>query len=210
MEARDLVLHQLKNIFCVNESLIDIQDNYIFEKAEKAAVNALYSFNNKYIQGQKINPFNGVMYTNYLYWLSRFFYENENIEMADKIYGLNKMMNSVDLFYAIKLPLIWTCEHPLGSVMGRADYGERFVFYQGCTVGGNRKDATIYYPRIGENVTMYSNSKVLGSSIIGNNVTLAANAYVINQKIPDNSIVFGQSPNIVIKEKRITQNKREI
>ena len=45
-------------------------------------------------------------------------------------------MNSVDLFYAIELPQKFGAEHPLGSVMGRAKYGDGFFFYQGCTVGG--------------------------------------------------------------------------
>jgi serine O-acetyltransferase len=139
------------------------------------------------------------MYTNFLYWLSRYLYEENDEELASKVYGLNKMCHAVDLFYAIKLPTIWSCEHPLGSVMGRAEYGDRFFFYQGCTVGGNIHKGTISYPLIGHDVKMYSNSKVLGKSHIGNNVIIAANTYIINQDVPDNSIVFGQSPNIIIK-----------
>ncbi len=48
---------------------------------------------------------------------------------------------------------------------------------------------------------MYSNSKVLGRSHIGDYVTLSANAYVINEDIPDNCMVFGQSPNLIIKKR---------
>ncbi len=55
---------------------------------------------------------------------------------------------------------------------------------------------------------MFSNSKVLGESVIGNNVIIAANAYVINQNIPDNSIVFGQSPHNIIKENYIGSESR--
>ena len=47
---------------------------------------------------------------------------------------------------------------------------------------------------------MFSDSKILGNSHIGNNVILAANACVINQDVPNNYIVFGQSPNIVLKK----------
>ena len=98
------------------------------------------------------------------------------------------------------LPEIWSCEHPLGAVMGRAVYGNRFFFYQGCTVGGSEKGNETYYPIIGNDVLMYSNSKVLGRCRIGNHVVFAANAFVINQDIPDNCIVFGQRPNLVIKQ----------
>ena len=108
---------------------------------------------------------------------------------------MNKMLNAVDLFYAIDLPEHWNCEHPLGSIMGRAKYGDCFFFYQGCTIGGNHTD----YPTLGNYVTMFSNSKVLGKSHIGNNVIISANAYVKDTDISDNSIVFGQYPNLIIK-----------
>lgn len=122
-------------------------------------------------------------------------YKSSHAEIADKVYCLNKLLNAVDLFYAIEFPEHWSCEHPIGSVMGRARYGDYFFFYQGCTVGGNHGE----YPVIGNNVTMYSNSKVLGKSHIGNNVIVGANAYVKDTDIPDNSMVFGQFPNLIVK-----------
>lgn len=118
------------------------------------------------------------------------------------MYYLNKMLNAVDLFYAIDLPERWSCEHPLGSVMGRAAYGDHFFFYQGCTVGGNYNNGILEYPRIGDDVIMYSDSKIIGNSIIGDHVKIAANAYIKNEIIPNNSIVFGQSPNLIIKRRK--------
>lgn len=175
-----------------------IRSGSLLKNAEDKAIYALSGFCSKYFNAS-IDPFNSVAYCNYLYWVSRLLYSNGAIQVADKVYYLNKMLNSVDLFYEIELPNIWSCEHPLGSIMGRAKYGNYFFYYQGCTVGGNRHQGKLYYPTIGEHVTMFSDSKVLGNSHIGNNVILAANAYIINQDIPDNSIVFGQSPNIIIK-----------
>jgi len=122
---------------------------------------------------------------------------------AEKVYYLNKILNCLDIFYAVELPSVWGIEHPVGSVMGRAKYQDRFFFYQGCTIGGNG----INYPELGYNIVMYSNSKVLGRSHIGNNVLLSANTYVIDCDIPDNSIVFpslsgdGRHPRIVQKSK---------
>ncbi|MEG1884293.1 MAG: transferase [Clostridia bacterium] len=124
-------------------------------------------------------------------WLSGFEHG-----VLDALYCLNKEMNAVDLYYGIELPEHWGAEHPLGSVMGRAQYGDYF-FYQGCTVGGNKER----YPTIGNCVRMYSNSKVLGDCSIGNHVIISANTYIKDEDVPDNSIVFGQSPNLVIKQK---------
>nr|WP_229026808.1 MULTISPECIES: hypothetical protein [Eggerthella] len=49
---------------------------------------------------------------------------------------------------------------------------------------------------------MLSDSKVIGDCEIGSNVIIGANAYVKDVDIPSNSLVFGQSPNLVIKENR--------
>ena len=104
-------------------------------------------------------------------------------------------MSGADLYYEVELPEIFTCDHPVGSVMGRAKYGDFFSFTQGCTVGNNHG----IYPVIGSHVSMKSNSKIIGNSHIGDNVIIAANTYVKDQDVPDNSLVFGCSPEIVIK-----------
>lgn len=199
MKAKALLIQQLKNNFLLSREEEDIIcSGKLLEEAEDKAIYALSGFNNKYFS-EAIDPLNCVMYCNYLYWVSRLLYINEILHIANKVYCLNKMLNSVELFYEVELPDIWSCEHPLGSVMGRARYGNFFFYYQGCTVGGNRHKGELEYPIIGEHVKMFSNSKILGKCNIGNNVILAANAYVINQDIPDNSMVFGHSPNIIIK-----------
>lgn len=110
-------------------------------------------------------------------------------------------MHSVDWFYAVDLSVHCLCEHPLGSVLGRAQYGDWLLVYQGTTVGGNIKESVLYYPKIGNNVVMFANSIVLGQSIIGDNVIISAGARIINDEVPSNSIVFGTSPNLAIKER---------
>ncbi len=148
-----------------------------------------------------INLYNSVMNCIFLYWLSRELFQEDRRGLADKVYYLNKMLNSAELFYEVELPCIWSCEHPLGSVMGKAHYGDYFFFYQGCTVGGNiRRDGSIVYPVIGDHVKMFSNSKVLGSSRIGNYTIISANCYIKDQDVPDGTIVFGQSPHLIFKE----------
>ena len=116
--------------------------------------------------------------------------------MCDKVYALNRALSSVDLYYEVELPDVFTFDHPLGSVMGRAKYSDFFTFSQGCTIGNNHG----VYPRLGERVFMMSNSKVIGDCEVGDNVVIAANAYVKDQDIPSNSLVFGASPNLIIKE----------
>lgn len=147
-----------------------------------------------------IRPFYSLEYTCFLYWISREFYLANNNEIASYLYYLNKSLNCVELFYEVELPQIWWCEHPLGTIMGKAKYGDYFFFYQGCTVGGNfKRDGSSIYPIIGNHVKMLSNSKVIGNSRIGNNVIISAGTYIKDQDVPNGVIVFGNSPDLVFK-----------
>lgn len=95
-------------------------------------------------------------------------------------------MHSVDWFYEIELPKVFGAEHPVGSVLGRAEYGNKLFVHQNTTIGSSVNK----FPRIGENVVLCANSAVLGNSHIGNTVIISAGATVINQDVPDNTIAF--------------------
>ena len=208
-EILSLLLLQLKGHFYISseeELLIAAH----FDKALEACdINFSHSENKYFIvetEGGntcRFNPYHSVQYMIFLYYLSHELYKSRAGEICDKIYYLNKIFHAVDLFYAIDLPASFGAEHPLGTVMGRAKYGNGFFFYQGCTVGGTRDhEGNLLYPVIGENVHMFSNSSILGNSHIGNNVDIGAGAIVKNQNVPDDSVVFGESPNLIIKMKK--------
>lgn len=144
-----------------------------------------------------------VQYSIFLYLFSNQLFKDKYHEAAAYVYYLNKIMHAVDWFYEIELPVAFCAEHPVGCVLGRAQYGNYFFVYQGVTIGGNRsgRGGVLVYPQIGDFVVMYSDSKVIGRSKIGNNVIISANTYIKDEIIPDNSIVFGSSPNLIIKRK---------
>lgn len=127
---------------------------------------------------------------------------------ADYCYYLNKIMHANDWFYAIDLPVHFLVEHPLGSVLGRATYGDYLFVYQGTTVGGNRSHGKLCYPVIGNNVILFANASILGNCKIGNNVVIAADTTVVNENVPDNCIVFGKSPYLTVKEKTEQEIKK--
>ncbi len=199
-ELINQLFRQITNFFPLSDedkseisSVLDVVINRCFKNFSSAK--------NKYYQ-KGFNPLHSVQYMIFLYYLSNEVYkQNTNNGLCDKIYYLNKIMHSVDLFYAIDLPSVFGAEHPLSSVMGRAKYSDGFFFYQNCTVGGTKdKDGNIFYPEMEENVHMFSNSNILGKCHIGKNVNIGAGAIVKNEDIPDNSTVFGQSPNLIIKK----------
>jgi serine O-acetyltransferase len=196
-----LILKQLDNNFFVEKKEIESISSILNQVLERVE-NCFKATSNKYYckdGGVYFNPYHSGQYTIFLYFLSNsIFTETGNSILADKIYFLNKIFNSCDLFYEVELPEKFELDHPIGAVMGRANYGNHFNFSHGCTVGGNND----LYPTIGENVSMMSDSKIVGKSIIGNNVIIAANSYVKDQDVPDNVIVFGSSPNLIFKKNK--------
>ena len=200
---------QLESHFILTNIEKSVITDYLDLALEKCESN-FFASSNKYFKTNmgghsekvRFNPYHSVQYMIFLYYLSHEIYVNtQNSILCDKIYYLNKIMNSVDLFYAIELPQKFGAEHPLGSVMGRAKYGEGFFFYQGCTVGGTYgKNGEIYYPVLGENVQMFANSSILGKCNVGDNVKIGAGTLIKNENIPSGSIVFGQSPQLIIKK----------
>lgn len=192
-EIQIIVTHQLSAFFNYETDIVPYLEEAVYRTNQ-----CLIKRKGKYFDDKAASPFHSGHYCIFLYWLSRVMWEmDKNGKNAEKIYYLNKALNSVDLYYEINLPSIWGCEHPLGSSMGRAIYSDHFFFYQGCTVGANYTG----HPILGSDVLMYSNAKILGKCTVGNHVILSANSYVKDMDIPDNCIVFGQSPNIVIKQK---------
>jgi serine O-acetyltransferase len=195
----DLLIKQLSNFFIVDkqESVILSQSfDAVYLKLEKC----FYLIDNKYFRaggGGKIlfNPYHSGQYLIYLYFFSNVCSAGGEKILADKLYYLNKIMHSCDIYHEVNLPESFFLEHPVGTVLGRATYGNKFVAMQSCTVGGNKGK----YPTIGENVKLYSGAKILGNCIIGNNVSVAANTYIKDTDIPDNATVFGTSPNLILK-----------
>ena len=63
--------------------------------------------------------------------------------LCNKLFGLNKALNGIDLFYEIDMPDTFFIGHSVGIVLAKASYGERLVLYQGCTVGKNHGQAPV-------------------------------------------------------------------
>jgi serine O-acetyltransferase len=202
LELDTLVGRQISNMFLLSSTEHDLLRDAI-EGALERTRHCFAHTDNKYYRRDGVvyfNPFHAAQYCIFLYFLSREVRarEADPALLADRVYYLNRALNSVDLFYEVELPSIFMLDHPLGSVMGRAKYGDYFRFAQNCTVGNNND----LYPEIGRHVTMMSGSKIIGRSRIGDGVILAANSYVKDQDVPSDSTVFGASPNLIIKPRR--------
>lgn len=199
-EVSGLVIRQVGNFFPINKQDEDLIHNVLEKVLLRLEKNFMPNPNKYYsCDGETyFNPYHSGQYCIFLYFLSNEVWKAGNSLLADKVYYLNKIMNGFDMFYQVELPEYFTLDHPVGSVIGRGYYSNGFSFGQNCTVGNNKG----IYPTLGENFRMCANSTILGNCKVGDNVTLGAGALVKDQDIPSNSLVFGQSPNLIIKQKK--------
>lgn len=138
----------------------------------------------------------GDQYASFLYFLSREAHFANNSDLASKVYGLNKSLHGIDVYYEVRLPDIFCFQHTVGTVLGRADYSDYLFVYQRVTVGG---DLQLRYPRIGKGVVLFGGVSVVGDAQIGDNVFLSINTTCNAEKVNGNAMVFGQSPQLIVR-----------
>ena len=121
-----------------------------------------------------------------------------DLELAADLFLLNKGLNGIVCMWDTALPTVFLWIHTVGTMLGKAEYGERFVAYQNVTVGTDRGRR----PAFGEGTILFAGAKVVGGAQIGARSLVSLNAVVINEVIPPNSIVAGSSPQLTVKTRR--------
>jgi serine O-acetyltransferase len=187
-DAKTLSCYVAKQLdaFVPNRTLgddLDIINLSIYEALERMRpiLSSVRAFKNDYF-----NHFNSLQYTTFLYLLANQCYlDKANPVILDRLFYLNRIVNSVDLYYSVILPNIFFISHGLGLVAGNAQYGNKIVFFQNVTIGRVGTNT----PKLGNNIVIYPGASVTGSSVIGNNCTIAAGVQVHNINVPDNSTV---------------------
>ena len=136
-------------------------------------------------------------YTTFLYYLANSLWRAGAARpLCNKLFGLNKALNGIDLFYEIELPEVFFIGHSVGIVLSKATYGNRLVLYQNSTVGKNHGEA----PALGEGVVMYPNSAVIGRCDIGPGTVIAQGTSIVNRSTPGDCMVFpGEAGGLVFK-----------
>ena len=145
------------------------------------------------------NHLHGDQYAMFLYFLSNEAYLANDETLASKLFLLNKSLFGIDAFYSIKLPVHFLFVHPLGTVLGNANFGDFFVVYQGVTIGST---TTGIYPTFSSSTILYSNSSIIGDCHTKENFVLGANASLVNTHVLANKVVVGSFPNHKILENK--------
>lgn len=199
MEIFDYTLKQL-NAFFPDKNLIEADKMRLLGK--KAHVRTLHCFDHTTAFNQHngyVNFLHGDQYATYLYFLSNESYAEGYEPLYAKSALLNKSLHGIDLFGHIQMPEIFRLIHPMGSIVGRAQLGNRLVIYQNITIGGKHTEDGIDYPVIGNDVYLFSNASVIGKCKIGNGAIVAANSSIVDTEVQEGHMVAGHYPNNVQK-----------
>ncbi len=160
--------------------------------------------NNKYFfdgTGAVFNHLHGDQYAMFLYLLCNTAHKvGANRGLPEKLFLLNKSLHGIDAFYEVELPSIFLFVHPLGTVLGRAQYADYFLVYQRCGIGSNHD----IYPKLGLYTTLRPGSAILGQCTLGRNNTLAAESLLLDRDLPSDSVYIGNPRDFEVRSAKDT------
>ena len=143
-------------------------------------------------------------YSQFLYFFSNsLFLESQNKPICDKLILLNKTLNGMFYSYKGKLPDIFLFGHPVGTVLGNANYSNFLVVLQDVTVNTGEIDENgSPTPSIGKGVFLAAGAKIIGNKSIGDRSSIGVNTLIFNQEIPDDSISYTKNDGSLVVERR--------
>ncbi|WP_395059667.1 hypothetical protein [Flavobacterium sp.] len=131
----------------------------------------------------------------FLFRLGRELHENNLDDLKPQIHWLLKELCSCEIYFNNEIAEGFYLIHGEGTVIGsRNKIGKGFKIHQGCTIG-HKKNGEGNGNVIGDNVTMYCNSSIIGELKIGDNVVVGGHVMVHND-VQDNTIVIQKSETV--------------
>lgn len=89
------------------------------------------------------------------------------------------------------------------TIGGTVKIGRNATIYNGVTLGNKRLVGEVGMPQLGDNVIIYTGTKVIGEVQIGNNSEIGALS-LCNKDVPANCVMYGIPPNVTIRPKENT------
>ncbi|MDR2024790.1 MAG: serine O-acetyltransferase [Hungatella sp.] len=111
---------------------------------------------------------------------AHWFYQHRMFFIARFISQLARFFTLIEIHPGAQLGHGILIDHGCGVVIGETTVvGDNCTIYQGVTLGGVGLNKGKRHPTLGNNVTVGSGAKILGSFEVGNNCTIAANAVLL-------------------------------
>ena len=142
--------------------------------------------------------------------IAHWFYQKRMFFIARLISQIARFFTLIEIHPGAQLGHGILIDHGAGVVIGEtAVVGDNCTIYQGVTLGGTGKDKGKRHPTLGNNVTVGSGAKILGSFQVGDNCSIAANA-VLLQPLEENITAVGIPARPVKKDGVKIQKKEKV
>lgn len=143
-------------------------------------------------------------YATFLFFLGNSMWKKYNEKhICDKILNLNRILNGFFISYKCSMPEIFMFNHPIGSVIGNANYSNGLCISQNVTINTHTDVNGNFDLTIGKGCFLASGAKIIGNSPIGDRVSIGVDALVYNTGIGNDCICINDSKDgIVIKPRR--------
>lgn len=177
-----------------------LPDNYIINNLDAIILEVLNELSFNKIKIWKENPvldiLNSLQYPIFLYKLSHKLYLINDIKGAKKVFYLNKILHTLDLFYEIDLKEEFLLGHGIGSVFCKVEYGNYSVYGHNILIGVDHGKG----PQLNEGLILFPNASIIGNCKVGKNVVVSTNTMIKNTNIPNDVIVFSDNNKLIFKD----------
>ena len=113
----------------------------------------------------------------------------------NKLFYANKTLHGLECMYSTALPSVFFFSHTVGTVLGKATYGNYFFVSQGCTVGQHHD----VYPVLGEGVGLAAGASVIGQCTVGAFVSIGSGTKLFAQDVAPHTTVFFDADGKLVK-----------
>ena len=142
--------------------------------------------------------------------IAHWFYQKRMFFIARLISQIARFFTLIEIHPGAQLGHGICIDHGAGVVIGEtAVVGDNCTIYQGVTLGGVGTKKGKRHPTLGNNVTVGSGAKILGSFQVGDNCSIAANA-VLLQPLEENITAVGIPARPVKKDGVKIQKKEKV
>lgn len=183
----DSVKNEIK--FLSEKSIFSPDVNCIAEDEWHVIIKTLLGDYYRYYEGEfeikKIKYFPALLAT-FFYRIARYCFLHGDSKNAQEFSSLAFAHTGIEIYYSAEIGANFKMNHGIGTIIGaRSKIGDNVLLHHNITLG----DKNGGRPTIGNNVTIYPGTVIVGNIEIGDNSIIGANVFV-DKTYPENSKIF--------------------